>query len=364
MFRKRAAATSPLWRIVFLSACAIFVSACASTGRHDGADAAIDLDPPEPLHEWPYTRTEDGLVVVQGVLNEAAPTPFVIDTGASVTTITRATAEALGIWRPDAEKVMVHGFFESAEHPVARLDRIAVGALSRDDMEVVVLETPKTGAGTVRNLLGLDFFAGHVMEIQAEPPVVKLYDRSDLALTSRRDWAEVALRSDPFERADLGLLFFDVRLNGREVPAVLDTGASFTAANWTTYKDWRLRTIRRRLEDDWRAQGAVGEFQPRATAIFERLTIGDRLWAPAEVVLVDLNMLRALERPDAELVIAGLDLFGGRDMLIDPLAGRFYVTGPRRRAPSCLFPHIALAAQPTRLKADKDAARCIRARGD
>ncbi|MEL6364216.1 MAG: pepsin/retropepsin-like aspartic protease family protein [Pseudomonadota bacterium] len=295
-----------------------WIAACASAPQ----------EPPAGVVEAPYRVTEAGLLAVRVLLNDEREAEFVIDTASTLTTLTRSTADALTLEYSEERMTSVYGFFERDERPVTDLRSAAIGGFSRENLRAVVLENVARGRET-RNLIGVDFFEGLALEVLAEPQILRIYPPELVGEALGRRWTEIPLGPNPFGGPDRGLLFAEARLDRTAVPALIDTGASFTALSWTAVDSWRIDRILQRLEEDWRAQGAIGEFDPTARVRIDYFEIGKRYWRDVYAYIFELETLAVLGEPDAPIMVAGADLFLGTDFLIDFQNRRLYVRGSR-----------------------------------
>lgn len=113
------------------------------------------------------------VVIVQATLNEKANGRFVVDTGASYTMISRATAKELEI---DLEQKRPTIPFQTAngvvQAPLVRLDSIGVGGLQVRDLNAAIHDVfPDPG---ISGLLGLNFLSNFRIDIDTQKAVLHL----------------------------------------------------------------------------------------------------------------------------------------------------------------------------------------------
>lgn len=116
------------------------------------------------------------VVVVPATINEKATARFVVDTGASYTMISQATAKELDI---DLEKKLPTISFQTAngviQAPLVTLSSIDVGGLQVKDLTAAVHDVfPDPG---VSGLLGLNFLSNFRMDIDTKTGVLHLERR-------------------------------------------------------------------------------------------------------------------------------------------------------------------------------------------
>jgi len=113
------------------------------------------------------------VVIVPATLNEKAAARFVVDTGASYTMISQATAKELEI---DLEKKLPTMPFQTAngiiQAPLITLSSIDVGGLQVKDLTAAVHDVfPDPG---ISGLLGLNFLSNFRMDIDTQNGVLHL----------------------------------------------------------------------------------------------------------------------------------------------------------------------------------------------
>jgi len=113
------------------------------------------------------------LMVVQAMLNEKAAARFVVDTGASYTTISQATAKQLQINLETSSGVIAlqtaNGVIEA---PLVSVGSLELGGLGLKDLKVAVHDVfPDPG---IAGLLGLNFLSQFRVEIDNKNSVLYL----------------------------------------------------------------------------------------------------------------------------------------------------------------------------------------------
>ncbi|MFQ5903224.1 MAG: TIGR02281 family clan AA aspartic protease [Candidatus Binatia bacterium] len=113
------------------------------------------------------------VVIVQATVNEKASAKFVVDTGATYTMISQATAKKLEI---DIEKKLPTIPFQTANGvinaPLISLDSIEVGGMQVKDLTAAVHDVFPDP--TIAGLLGLNFLSKFRMDIDTKNGVLHL----------------------------------------------------------------------------------------------------------------------------------------------------------------------------------------------
>lgn len=109
--------------------------------------------PGRPLGQVPIKRRQHGIAVIDVKFNHRLPFEMMVDSGASLTVITRPMAKALGV---TTAQIVDEAIFETAngktKMPIVYIGAIEVGGLSRTQVPVAVAG-PEMDLG----LLGQDF---------------------------------------------------------------------------------------------------------------------------------------------------------------------------------------------------------------
>jgi hypothetical protein len=115
--------------------------------------------PETPADAVPFELGPGGSVAVRVRLNGGGDVPFLLDTGATGTSVFEPLVAALGL-RPVARRLVVTSVGRETR-TVVRLGRVTVGAADREGLLATVVPTPETaltGAG-VQGILGQDFLS-------------------------------------------------------------------------------------------------------------------------------------------------------------------------------------------------------------
>lgn len=114
------------------------------------------------------------LMVVNATLNGKSPVSFVVDTGASYTTISQAAAQAAGIQLPDNPTVLsFHTANGVIQAPLGTLRSMEIGGLELKDVTVAIHDVFPDGA--IAGLLGQNFLSQFRLEIDGGSGLLNLY---------------------------------------------------------------------------------------------------------------------------------------------------------------------------------------------
>lgn len=187
----------------------------APTPAIPGADAAAELAL--------VLGTNQNRMTVPVSIGQQGPWPFIIDTGAERTVVSRQLAQSLGLAAgPPLHIVAMTG---PATVPSAVVPALGISRLSQPTITAPALEAVHIGAA---GMLGIDSLQGHRVDID--------FDRAAMTVApSRRRPVAAGAHGDEVvvvARSRMGqLIVTDAMWRGRRVAVVIDTGSALTVGN-------------------------------------------------------------------------------------------------------------------------------------
>ena len=103
-------------------------------------DLAGALAEPEPLFAAPTRLDRIGRVMTHVMVNGKGPFRFVIDTGASRSTLSPHLAKTLGLTHSVGRNVMLNGVTGAAEVPTVAVQSIEIGDLKFENQDLPVIQ--------------------------------------------------------------------------------------------------------------------------------------------------------------------------------------------------------------------------------
>src|SRR6187455_2834437 len=187
-------------------------------------DLAGSLAEPEPLFAAPTRLDRIGRVMCQVMVNGKGPFRFVIDTGASRSTLAPHLAKSLGLTQP-GRNVMLNGVTGVAEVPTVVVDKLEIGALKFENQHLPVIFT--SIMGNADGILGVAGFADQRIDVDFKKDRVSVLESNG----KRPHYSMVTARAT---RNINGLMIVDVKVGRRiRAKAVIDTGAERSLGNLT-----------------------------------------------------------------------------------------------------------------------------------
>jgi len=210
-----------------------------------GSDARLD-----PSLDGEVDYLPDAWVDIYGrptakvMLNGQGPFQFMVDTGSTTTVITNRLLERLGTKSTGVATVV--GTTGSADMPVARLDRVDCGVMTKEKLRVAVL--PESSLATGDGILGADMFAGRRLAFNIRQKQVRV---EPTRRSTRKALANMRVRK--------GLLAeIDGKVGTVRARLMLDTGAQNCIANMALSDALQKHHPRLQRVDNVRVYGVTG----------------------------------------------------------------------------------------------------------
>jgi predicted aspartyl protease len=245
-----------------------------------------------------------GTVLVPVVLHDrtgaAQHYELVVDTGASITAITPATAAALGI--SGVDDLVLNEGRDAVPARRATLPRLVVGGVTFRNLRIAIVDMPAARQIDARfgGILGLDALARHDVVIDL---VRRRFTLHPAGYAARSD-AVREMQRLRFQRGRYGLIALPVRVEGfPEMLGVLDLGAQWSVMN---------RAAARMLSD-FTPNSVLTPLQPRRYA---RLELAGVVLDHHGFQIEDLGVFQRLRIDRRPAILLGADLFQGRSLVL------------------------------------------------
>lgn len=297
----------------------VFITGCVT--RQPRIIAVDNVTHEAGILTFPYKTLTHGLISIDEIDANGIPLTFVLDTGATKSAIFASTASKLNATPALNERTFVHGMTGGGSHRIVEMEDFKLGTRQYDNMSFVLLEDrdyygPKRlNEEPYDGLVGMDILSDYVIYISRKTAQIKLIP-NDLTLDVPIGWHRIELIENPIIDQHK-LHFLETRLNGKLIPTLLDTGAEFSIMNWHTASYPEMKRRRKRMREDWKIQGAVGEFSPKIKIRVSQLRSGQKRWYNKEFIVMDFDSLDVLGMRDEPYAIAGANLFAEETMVID-----------------------------------------------
>ncbi len=231
---------------------------------------------------------EGGRLLVSAKLDGQQRT-MVLDTGASITSISTATAAELG--------VEIKGEMAINDHLTAKLGvlkSLSIGLAEHADVTVAIVDLPNARDSAVKfdGIIGLDVLARHDVVLDFNHRTIALYPPGTTVMNTRGPtMARIEL-----QHGSHGLMMFDVTFgNHAPIPAILDLGAPTSVINGP-------------------AAAALGVKRPAFRP--PPLDVGGVALGTKYMLIRDLPTFQRFGLADRPAVLLGSDVFKGKALVI------------------------------------------------
>jgi len=269
-------------------------------------DIAAGLAEPEPLFAAPTRLDRIGRVMAEVMVNGKGPFRFVIDTGASRSTLAPHLAKSLGLTRA-GRNVMLNGVTGVAEVPTVVVDTLDIGALQFKNQHLPVIFT--SIMGNADGILGVAGFDDQRIDVDFKRDRVTV-----LPSNGRRP--HYSLVTTRVERNENGLMIFDVRIGRRiKAKAVLDTGAERTLGNLALQQALN-RGRKNREPVSAVVHGATPDIADGDVQEIKQANIGDMTLTNLEVIFADFHVFKLWGLDQQPAMLIGMDMIGVLERLV------------------------------------------------
>jgi predicted aspartyl protease len=280
------------------------------TSRIPGSpeDLSGALADPDPLFAAPTRLDRIGRVMTHVKINGKGPFRFVIDTGASRSTLAPHLAKALNLQQAVGRNVMLNGVTGAAEVPTVAVDSIEIGALKFVDQNLPVIFT--SIMGNADGILGVAGFHDQRIDVDFKRDRVTV-----LESTGRRPhFSMVTARA---HRNATGLMIVDVRVGRRiKAKAVIDTGAERTLGNLALQEAMNKGRRKKREPVSAVVHGATPDIADGDVQEIKEASIGDMKLSNLEVIFADFHVFKLWQLDKEPAMLIGMDMLGVLERLV------------------------------------------------
>jgi len=271
-------------------------------------DLSGALADPEPLFAAPTRLDRIGRVMTQVMVNGKGPFRFVIDTGASRSTLAPHLARALALKPSVGRNVMLNGVTGAAEVPTVAVDTIEIGALRFEKQDLPVIFT--SIMGNADGILGVAGFQDQRIDVDFKRDRVSVLESSG----KRPHYSMVTARAT---RNVNGLMIVDVRIGRRiRAKAVIDTGAERSLGNLTLQAAMNRNRRKKREVVAAVVHGATPDIADGDVQAIREATIGDMTLSNLEVIFADFHVFKLWGLDQEPAMLIGMDMLGVLDRLV------------------------------------------------
>ena len=232
-------------------------------------------------------------------VNGRGPFPFLIDTGADHSVLSREFAAALAL--PPGGQVLVHGVAGTALRPRALVHALEVGGRRLTDQPLALLGREDLGA---LGVIGLDLLRDQRVEFDVR--------RNLMRVRRSRRWLEAAGGIVVHGRSRFGqLVLVDSSIRRQRIFVVLDTGAQMTVGN-AALRLWLYTRRLARHETDPRRDiqliSVTGQTLMGEVDEMPELTLASLVLKHVPVIYAELDTFRLFGLTREPALMLGMDV--------------------------------------------------------
>jgi predicted aspartyl protease len=258
---------------------------------------------PEPRYVAPTQRDRIGRIWAPVYIDSKGPFRLVLDTGASRSVVTHATAQRLGKVPEIGKPVRVLGVTGSAHVPTIQIDQLEVGDMWLDERKIAVVQDVFGGA---EGALGNEGLADKRIFIDFKNDAISI-------LRSKREPAPPGYRRIPVKLRHGRLVTFEILLGGVRTWAVLDTGAEMTIGN-ASLRDALSRRMREGQETE--VIGVTLDVATGHAISVPPVDIGGIKITGMRVTFGDLYIFEAWKLTKEPAILLGMDVIGAFEAVV------------------------------------------------
>jgi predicted aspartyl protease len=278
-------------------------------GRVPGSpeELAGALADSEPLFAAPTRLDRIGRVMTHVMVNGKGPFRFVIDTGASRSTLAPHLARTLGLQPSVGRNIMLNGVTGAAEVTTVEVATLEIGSLRFEQQHLPVIFT--SIMGNADGILGVAGFQDQRIDVDFRR------DRVSVAASNGRP-VRFDMISSRALRNDNGLMIVDARVGNIRCKAIIDTGAERTLGNVALQKEINRHRRKPRVPVGATVHGATDAIADGEIQTVRKLSIGEMSFNNLEVIFGKFHVFGLWDLDRAPAILVGMDMLGVLDRLV------------------------------------------------
>ena len=295
----------------------------------------------ESLFACPTTLDRIGRVVVPVLVDGQGPFRFVVDTGASHSTISPRLVRTLGLTVSKVPSIDLEGVTGSAAVPAVTIETLRAGALVIRNTAVPILTTPMMAGAD--GILGIAGMTNVTLQVDFERNQVRI--ARELAPGIRFDYFRAHT-----ERVAGGLMAIPAYVGNQRVLAIIDTGSERTLGNPALRAALHLSNSPGRLDPVTAVYGATEQVEMGRMVDSPIITVGPLRIAGVSLIYGDFHIFKVWGLEHRPAVILGMDVLGtvtalGFDFHRQDLFVSRATRAPTGRIPSSVIDEAPIATE-------------------
>ena len=253
------------------------------------------------LFALPTTFDHIGRVVVPAMVNGKGPFRFIVDTGATYSTVSPGLVRALGLKPAAVPGIVVNGITGTAQVSAVTIDTLQTGDLIVDGLVAPVVWAPVMAgadgifgaAGLTEKSLSVDFERNRVRVARGVEPALR----------------KAAMRIHAV-RLTHGLITLESQVGRVRTLAVIDTGSERTLGNLALRDALKLRNRTGAEALVTSVYGATEQVERGELWIAPTISVDSMRINDVQVVYGDFHIFKVWGMEDKPAIIVGMDVLG------------------------------------------------------
>ena len=255
----------------------------------------------QTLFALPTTFDHIGRVVVPAMVNGKGPFRFIVDTGATYSTVSPGLVRALGLKPANVPGIVVNGITGTAQVSAVTIDTLQTGDLIVDGLVAPVVWAPVMAgadgifgaAGLTEKSLSVDFERNRVRVARGVEPALR----------------KAAMRIHAV-RLTHGLITLESQVGRVRTLAVIDTGSERTLGNLALRDALKLRNRTGAEALVTSVYGATEQVERGELWIAPTISVDSMRINDVQVVYGDFHIFKVWGMEDKPAIIVGMDVLG------------------------------------------------------
>ena len=283
------------------------VGSVAAASPADTANAPQSLTATEAAEQYkslfacPTTLDHIGRVVAPVMIDGHGPFRFVVDTGASRSSVGPGLVQTLGLKMSAMPALQLEGITGSAPVSAVTIERLDAGSINIEHMPMPVLWEPvMAGADGILGIAGL---SGQTLLVDFEHNRVVLGSSLDPSVRFHYSRVRTQVVSG-------GLMTAVAYVGDVRVLAIIDTGSERTLGNPTLQKMLGLRDDPGRAEPVTAVYGATEQVEAGRVVHAPIIAIGPLRVEGVDLIYGDFHIFKLWKLEHTPAIILGMDVLG------------------------------------------------------
>lgn len=253
------------------------------------------------LFASPTRKDRIGRILAPVMVNGRGPFKFMVDTGASYSTVSPELAQTLGLEPSDDYPFIVNGVTGSARAPSVPIDSLKAGDLQFNDLRLPVVSAPvMAGADGILGAAGLK-----------DERIMVEFLRNRVTISRPK----IGLAPRGFQRIhanimDNGLMTVEVRVGGARAIAIVDTGAERSLGNQALRDALRSWQAARKAPSFTDVFGTTSDIAQGERGSAPTIVLGPLKLLNVDVIYGDFHIFEVWKLRDRPAMILGMDVLG------------------------------------------------------